>query len=91
MVVQDVEQPQSEAKDDDTNHYRCSCASINLCCKHPRTVELYTSADYWSVWFGLIFFGITSEIVFVVIPQFSGANDDDDGSDNKRIGYVVPQ
>lgn len=79
----DVEQPQSETVDEGNNPR----SSTKHCYNHPRIVELYTTADYWSVWYGLVLFGITNGLVFVVVPHFS-ANDD---AGDKRIRYVVPQ
>lgn len=57
---------------------RCCSGS---CGQHPRVKELYTSADYWSLWIGLATFGLALFLVFVVPYD----------KDSTRARYVVPQ
>jgi len=51
------------------------------CRDHKRVKELYTSADYWSLWIGLATFGMALILVFS-IPY---------SQDSTRVKYVVPQ
>lgn len=81
----DVEQSQSETKVETENNR----STTNSCFHHPRIIELYSSADYWSVWYGLMLFGIANGLVFIVIPLTNANGDNDD--DGKRIKYVIPQ
>ena len=53
------------------------------CRDHKRVKELYTSADYWSLWIGLATFGMALILVFAV-PY---SQDDS----TTRVKYVVPQ
>ena len=81
---EDVEQAKNRS--DAKNHVRSNQKTPNHVpwYRHARVVELYTSADYWSVWYGLILYGLTNAMVFIVIPLTNN-------SDEKRRKYVVPQ
>ena len=50
--------------------------------EHPRIVELYKVADWWTLWIGLLSFFVAVALVFA-LPL--------DAQDGKRVKYVVPQ
>ena len=81
----DAERPHTGTNYETVQNNRCT--TTKSCFRHPRIIELYTSADYWSVWYGLILFGMTNGLVFIVIPHTTKNHN----SDSNRIKYVIPQ
>lgn len=56
-------------------------SSRHCWCDHPRVKQLYTTADWWSLWIGLATFLIAIMVVFAV-PYEQGSD---------RVKYVMPQ
>ncbi|KAL3912142.1 MAG: hypothetical protein SGILL_007002 [Bacillariaceae sp.] len=52
----------------------------STCLQHPRVKEMYSTADWWSLWIGLLTFGVAMTSVFAVpLDQL------------EAVKYVVPQ
>lgn len=75
----DVEAPVSRntTEDDDSSNYDESSSTTGSAKKkqepscHPRLVQLYTTADWWSLWIGLLTFGFGLLVVFLNSDDYS--------------------
>ena len=76
-----TEEPSSILLDDETANdpSRTQTKKEKKWHQHPRIVELYTQADWWTLWIGLASFALAVGVVFVVPLS------------TDTVRYVVPQ
>jgi Conserved hypothetical protein 698 len=69
-LLEEGKQPPVEddltSKDEDDDHDKQDAEGKNSCREHPRVKEMYQTADWWSLWIGLMTFAVAMVTVFAV-------------------------